>query len=94
MATENERTSVQNGKVIVKYDGYHKGASYYWSPAYSTWFGYRGRDANIKVHLMLAQTLTAIAQNDGMHLPVVQRKAPEPTRTARPKVPKNFIPLF
>ena len=94
MATENQRTSVQNGKVIVKYDGYRKGSSYYWSPTSASWFGYEGRDANIKVHLTLATTLSSIAQNDGHYLPVVRYSSPKPKASSKPKAPKNFIPLF
>jgi len=96
MASKETNTTIENGRLVVKYDGYKKGSSYYYDPKSGCWFGYEGRDANIKVHLMLGATLSSIAKSDGHYIPVYAqvRDTVKPKRVSTPKKPKNFIPLF
>lgn len=84
--------------IIIQYDGYRKGEEYYHCKRTGSWFGYKGVDAHIKVHIMLAHTLTSIARGFGHYISMYseeQREQAEREKaTTKPKKPTNFIPLF
>mgnify|MGYP001202979267 CR=1 FL=1 len=86
------------GQVIVAYDGYEKGATYTYDRRQGCWYGYTGRNANIKVHLMLGAKLTDIATRQGYYISryPLNRPTKSVTKDRKTRVKKSdtFIPLF
>tara|TARA_Y100000992_G_C21181397_1_gene450855 strand:- start:558 stop:863 length:306 start_codon:yes stop_codon:yes gene_type:complete len=86
------------GQVIVAYDGYENGATYSYDRMQGCWYGHTGRNANIKVHLMLGAKLTEIATKQGHYISRYPLNRPTKSvtkeRSTRTKKSDTFIPLF
>ena len=74
------------GQVVVAYDGYEKGATYSYDRRHGCcWYGHTGRNANIKVHLMLGAKLTEIATKQGHYISRYPLNRPTSSVTKRKK---------